>query len=1214
MKKIVWMLTGLVLLLNCSYAKTFSDVSSGHWAKNIINEWTNNGIISGYIDGSFRPNEGLTKAELVTIINKINNDEQIVYKRPSKDIKTTDWYCTDMAIALKNGLIELDDNSNLNPKDLVTREEAITMLAKLFKLKYLGNPLNVLSKFNDANNIESENLPYIAAMVKEGYVSGNNGRLNPKQNITRAELVSLLDSTVEKIHSNGKLANKDLNGNLVLNGENISVNNVEVNGYIFLLKGTKNGNVVFNNVHTTKGIVAENDNVISYNDGTKNHDNLSNIEEEPIQKVQFVKIQYSETDWTNKSVTATLKFDDSDMKIINNNGKNKYKFTQNGEFTFICLDADGNEYRYTAKVDNIAKKDLEIELDIKDNSKNAEVTVNIIKNEAPIKNMYFIEGKSTVNDTIANGEKIVDNKFTVTETATYTVAVEDEAGNTTKTEFYWKNSSKYLIKVIESVGGTISPESLEVEYRGSAKFSIVPDTENGYYLYNVLIDGAPKGVISEYTFSNVTEEHTIEAVFRLETYDVEVIQTENGVIKPDTTQIEFGGSQKFTITPNEGYEIADVIVDGVSVGAAPEYEFSNIREPHTITAIYNLREYKISLTAGMNGKIQVGDKFVENGEELVLTIEHGKEITVFVTPNIGYEIADVIVDNVSKAPTLAYTFNNITSSHTLVAIFAEIPYIGALHSAQIGPQVYATVYEDYSCVIYGLGDTYDFLITDRPLGDYTELIKNTTVKLGVTNIGDALFANWKSMQNLELPSSIESFGRLSFANCESLLEVVIPNEMEEIKEGTFMNCKSLSGIIIPDPIKVIGVDAFNGCSSIETLTLPKHLEEIRDRAFKNCKTIIDSITLPEGLKNIGEEVFLGCNLLASVTVPNTVESIGKDSFDDCGTLKTITFKNRRVIKSLGREWFPNGGEYKEAVAGNNYVITRTSFTITVGNPDNGFITPASLNVKKLQNQAFTINPNNAYEIKDVIIDGVSIGPLPAYVFVAVNSTHTIDATFKPKEYPISYDLAGGTEYTNPETYNIESKSITLTNPTREGYSFVGWIGTDVDAPSTNVIIPKGSYGPREYIATWRPVVYNIRYELNGGTTDNPSTYTIETETIILKDPIRNGYKFTGWTNDTYNFPVKGIPINIGSTGDRAYTANWELMTYNIKYNLNGGIETSNPTTYTAETADFTLKYPVKDGYIFTGWTGTGLDTVKVDVKITRGSYDHREYTATWIPE
>jgi hypothetical protein len=143
MKKIFLLLMTAIIFTTTSFAQTFSDLPEGHWAKGSVEEMVKAGIISGYTDGTFRPNGEVTKAELVTILNKINNDEQNVTKKPSKDVKLTDWYCVDMAIGLKNGLIELDDNGNLNPKSVVTREEAITMIAKLFNLKYTGNTSSI---------------------------------------------------------------------------------------------------------------------------------------------------------------------------------------------------------------------------------------------------------------------------------------------------------------------------------------------------------------------------------------------------------------------------------------------------------------------------------------------------------------------------------------------------------------------------------------------------------------------------------------------------------------------------------------------------------------------------------------------------------------------------------------------------------------------------------------------------------------------------------------------------------------------------------------------------------------------------------------------------------------------------------------------------------------------------------------------------------------
>ncbi len=82
---------------------------------------------------------------------------------------------------------------------------------------------------------------------------------------------------------------------------------------------------------------------------------------------------------------------------------------------------------------------------------------------------------------------------------------------------------------------------------------------------------------------------------------------------------------------------------------------------------------------------------------------------------------------------------------------------------------------------------------------------------------------------------------------------------------------------------------------------------------------------------------------------------------------------------------------------------------------------------------------------------------------------TVEAVFKPIPYKISYDLEEGAldqNETNPDSYTIESGEITLNNPVRSGYTFVGWTGTELTAPSLVVKIPAGSTGDREYTAVW----------------------------------------------------------------------------------------------------------------------------------------------------
>ena len=91
-----------------------------------------------------------------------------------------------------------------------------------------------------------------------------------------------------------------------------------------------------------------------------------------------------------------------------------------------------------------------------------------------------------------------------------------------------------------------------------------------------------------------------------------------------------------------------------------------------------------------------------------------------------------------------------------------------------------------------------------------------------------------------------------------------------------------------------------------------------------------------------------------------------------------------------------------------------------------------------------------------------------------------------------------------------------------------------------------------------------------------------------------------------------MTILAGSTGDREYIANWEIITYQIDYDLAGGeIAGENPAAYTVETGDFALLEPGKEGYTFVGWTGTGLADAKKNVTVAKGSTGDRSYTAVW---
>lgn len=106
---------------------------------------------------------------------------------------------------------------------------------------------------------------------------------------------------------------------------------------------------------------------------------------------------------------------------------------------------------------------------------------------------------------------------------------------------------------------------------------------------------------------------------------------------------------------------------------------------------------------------------------------------------------------------------------------------------------------------------------------------------------------------------------------------------------------------------------------------------------------------------------------------------------------------------------------------------------------------------------------------------------------------SIDVTYTLIDYTITYNLDSGAAESNPVSYNIESENITLNNPTKEGFEFAGWSGTGLSEPTLTVIINKGSYGNREYTATYTALDTVIITE------DKKETVTEDAQKVIIME-------------------------------------------------------------------------------------------------------------------
>ena len=223
---------------------------------------------------------------------------------------------------------------------------------------------------------------------------------------------------------------------------------------------------------------------------------------------------------------------------------------------------------------------------------------------------------------------------------------------------------------------------------------------------------------------------------------------------------------------------------------------------------------------------------------------------------------------------------------------------------------------------------------------------------------------------------------------------------------------------------------------------------------------------------------------------------------------------------------------------------------------------------------------------------------------------TYTANWQVIEYTIITLLEGGNAGSSQVYFYTVEQTVTLPTPTRTGYTFLGWTGEGITTPQPNVTIPKGSTGDKTYIENWKLTEYNITMDLNGGSGQEKVVYTMTDEDFELPTPTRNGYEFVGWTGEGITTPQTEVIIPTGSTGNKAYTANWQVIEYTITLDTNGGPVVS-PIKYTVEDS-FTLPYPLRPGYEFVGWTldGSGM-LPAMPLIIYYGTTGNLRYKAEW---
>ena len=232
-------------------ATDFKDYDRTAWYAEAVSAAVDNGLLYGKSTTVIDPNGDMTRAEMAAIINRSFGCYKTADISQYKDVAKSKWYYKDVALAVQMGTYNGRSNSSMAPDSPITRQEAMTVVARALELDYDAYAKTDLSKFADEKNISSWALPYVRAMIGADYIHGRTKGLEPLDNITRAEFAQIFYNIIGTYIVSKGTYDKDIKGSVLIRTDDVELKNLTVDGDLIIGCGAADGKVTLDNVTVT---------------------------------------------------------------------------------------------------------------------------------------------------------------------------------------------------------------------------------------------------------------------------------------------------------------------------------------------------------------------------------------------------------------------------------------------------------------------------------------------------------------------------------------------------------------------------------------------------------------------------------------------------------------------------------------------------------------------------------------------------------------------------------------------------------------------------------------------------------------------------------------------------------------------------------------------------------------------------------------------------